>query len=71
MFYTVVTKKNKEEFPMKTAVIYAQSFMNRPYVPLPNAATRRQVMRKFLDGILVGACCVGLAVVLLFLASLA
>lgn len=56
---------------MKAAVIYAHSFMNRPYVPLPNAATRRQVAHKFLDGLLVGICCVGLAVALLFLASLA
>ena len=56
---------------MKTAAIYAQNFMNRPFIPLPNAATRRQVARKFLDGLLVGVCCVGLAVTLLFFASLA
>ena len=37
---------------MKTAVIYAQRFMNRPYIPLPNAATRRQVLKKALDGLL-------------------
>ena len=56
---------------MKTAVIYAQRFMNRPYISLPNAATRRQVLKKALDGILVCVSCVGLVVALLFLASLA
>lgn len=56
---------------MKTATVYAQRFMNRPYIPLPNAATRRQVLKKALDGILVGVCCVGIVVAILFLASLA
>lgn len=56
---------------MKTAVIYANRFMNRPYISLPNAATRRQVLQKLLDRLLIGACCVGLATVLLFLFVLA
>ena len=56
---------------MKTAVIYAQRFMNRPYIPLPNAATRRQILKKALDGILVGACCLGIVVAVLFLTTLA
>lgn len=56
---------------MKTAVIYANRFMNQPYIPLPNAATRRQVLHKLLDGLLVGACCVGLVTALLFLFVLA
>lgn len=56
---------------MKTAVVYAQRFMNRPYVPLPNAATRRQVLKRYIDGLLVGVCCIGIVVAVLFLMSLA
>ena len=56
---------------MKTATIYISNFMNRPHICLPNAATRRQLMQKFLDRLLLGVCCVGLVVALLFLATLA
>lgn len=56
---------------MKTAIVYTQRFMNRPYVPLPNAATRRQVLHKLLDKILIGACCVGVTIGVMFLISLA
>lgn len=56
---------------MKAAVVYAQRFMNRPHVPLPNAATRRQLLKRFLDRFLVGVCCIGIVVAVLFLMSLA
>ena len=56
---------------MKTAMLYANNFLNKPHVDLPNADTRRQVLRKYLDGILLCACGVGIAVAVLFLASLA
>ena len=56
---------------MKAAVVYAQRFMNRPHIALPNAATHRQVLNRFLDKFLVGVCCVGLVVAVLFLMSLA
>ena len=56
---------------MKAAVIYAQRFMNRPHIALPNAATRRQLLNKYLNSMLVGVCCVGIVVAVLFLMSLA
>lgn len=56
---------------MKAAILYAHRFMNRPYVDLPNAATRRQLLHKYVDQLLVCACGVGLTVAVLFLASLA
>lgn len=56
---------------MKTAILCANRFMNRPHVDLPNAATRRQVLHKYIDHILLCACGVGIAVTILFLASLA
>lgn len=56
---------------MKTAVVYAQRFLNRPHIALPNAATRRQIFHKHLNNMLVAACCVGIVVAILFLLSLA
>lgn len=56
---------------MKTAVMNAQRFLNRPYVSLPNAATRRQVLKRLLDTLLVGVSCVGIVVAILFLIILA
>ena len=56
---------------MKTAIAYANNFLNKPHIDLPNAATRRQVLHKYLDGILLCACGVGIAVAVLFLAAFA
>lgn len=56
---------------MKAAVVYAQRFMNRPYISLPNAATRRQLLRKYINSMLVGVCCAGIVVTILFLMTLA
>lgn len=47
------------------------SWQNRGIVPYPNAATRRQVLEKMLDRLLLIASCIGLATMLLFLLSLA
>lgn len=51
---------------MKTATAY------RPIevVPYPNALTRRQFFNKILDGILIGACGMGIAAILLFLLAI-
>ena len=56
---------------MRAAIVYANHYMNRRHVDLPNAATRRQLLHKYLDHMLVCACGVGLTVAVLFLASLA
>jgi hypothetical protein len=55
---------------MKSATMHthAPSHTNIPY---PNAATRRQVLEKMLDRLLLIASCIGLATMLLFLLSLA
>ncbi len=54
---------------MKTA--HAVSFMNRPYLNVPNAATRREMLHLMVDRILIGACCLGLTTAILFLLTLA
>ena len=54
---------------MKTA--HAVPFMNRPYLNVPNAATRRQMLHLMVDRLLVGACCLGLTTAILFLLTLA
>ena len=47
------------------------SFMNRPYVNVPNAATRREVLQQLVDRAMVVVCCVGLITAIVFLLSLA
>ena len=54
---------------MKTAA--QLSWQNRGIAPYPNAATRRQVLEKMLDRLLLVVSCIGLATMLLFLLSLA
>lgn len=53
---------------MKTA--HAVRFMDRPYLNLPNAATRKEVLHLLIDRLLVGACCLGLTTAILFLLTL-
>lgn len=55
---------------MKTTAAYQENFWNRPFVPLPNAATRRQVVDKLLDIALVAAIGAGIAASVLFLLAL-
>jgi hypothetical protein len=43
----------------------------RPSLPYPNAATRREVMNKFLDNLLIAAMVVAAVTVFLFLVTLA
>ena len=45
-------------------------FWSEPHIPLPNAATRRQVLHKILDTALIAASCVGLVAITLFLTVL-
>lgn len=52
---------------MKTAVYRS----TRPNLPYPNAATRREIMNKFLDNLLIAAMVVAAVTLFLFLATLA
>lgn len=45
----------------------AVPFMSRPYMNVPNAATRREMLHLMVDRIMVGACCIGLTTALFFL----
>lgn len=55
---------------MKTNVIYRTDYANRPNLPYPNAATRQELLHKFLDLLLMGALGVGAAAILLFVLAL-
>ena len=47
------------------------SFMNRPYVNVPNAATRREVLHRFIDRAMILVSTLGLITAIVFLLSLA
>ena len=53
---------------MKTAAI---NKLDYPFVPYPNAATRREVIHKILDHLLIIASCAGVSAVILLLVTLA
>ena len=53
---------------MKTAAI---NKMDYPFAPYPNAATRRELIHKILDHLLIVASCAGVAAVLLLFFSMA
>ncbi len=48
---------------MKTATVYR----NQSTLPYPNAASRREILHKYLDTVLTIACCGGILAMLLFL----
>ncbi len=50
---------------MKTATMTKSA--NRPVLPYPNAATRRQILNRVLDLLLTGAIGAAIAAMLLFL----
>lgn len=52
---------------MKTTVIYRNEVRSMPQLPYPNAATRRELIRKALDILTMAAIGVGAAAILLFL----
>lgn len=56
---------------MKTAVTYRTDYAPQPNLPYPNAATRRELINKAVDLLLVAAIGVGAAAILLFLLALA
>lgn len=53
---------------MKTIAVQRKNY---PAVPYPNAATRRQILHKVLDFLLVVVSCAGIAAMLLLLPVLA
>ena len=52
---------------MKTTTLSRNDLRTRPELPYPNAATRREVLHKFVDLLLVAAIGGGAAAILLFL----
>ncbi len=52
------------------AATYRNNFWNQPYVPYPNAATRRQVLDKMIDRLLIAASCIGIVAVVMFLLTM-
>jgi len=52
---------------MRTATVYYHRFMNQAAVPVPNAASRRQVAHKVLDTVLTVVSCIGIIAIILFL----
>lgn len=56
---------------MKTAAVYRQMPAMPQALPYPNAATRKQILRRFVDLLLVGAIGVAFAAIILFLPVLA
>ena len=53
---------------MKTAVM---NKLDYPFAPYPNAATRRELLHKVLDHLLIVASCAGVSAVILLLVTLA
>lgn len=61
-------RKEKEDNKMKTAVM---NKMELPFAPYPNAATRREILHKIVDHLLIVASCAGVAAALLLLFAMA
>lgn len=55
---------------MKTVSAYRSDYAQRPHLPYPNAATRREILNKVLDLLLMAALGAGGAAILLFLLAL-
>ena len=56
---------------MKTNNVCRQNYQACAPIPFPNAATRRQILNKVLDYLLMGAIGSGLGAMLLFILALA
>lgn len=56
---------------MKTAVAHRADFAKKPNLPYPNAATRRQIINRFVDLLLTAALGIGAAAIFLFILALA
>ena len=56
---------------MKAATVYRRMPAQARPLPYPNAATRKQILQKFVDLLLVGAIGMAFAAIVLFLPVLA
>lgn len=56
---------------MKTITYRSTDFANRPNIPYPNAATRRQILDRIVDLLMMAGLGIGAAAILLFLFALA
>lgn len=56
---------------MKSITAYRTDLANRPNLPYPNAATKRQILDRFVELLLMGALGVGFAAIVLFILALA
>lgn len=52
---------------MKTAIMHLNRYLAGPVVPLPNAATRRDILQKVIDRMLIAASSVGIVAIFLFI----
>lgn len=57
----------KEELSMKTAAFRRRLIRFNTYSPYPNAATGRQMLDRLLNLLLVAACGMGIAAMILFM----
>lgn len=56
---------------MKTITYHTADFAKRPNVPYPNAATRRQILDRIVELLLMAGMGMGAAAMLLFIFALA
>lgn len=67
--YPKSTKQTEEAFSMKTAICKS-TYRPMAKIPYPNAATRREVLHKLLDTVLVAASGMGIAAMFLLYMTL-
>lgn len=56
---------------MKTITYRTTDFAKRPHIPYPNAATRQQILDRFVELLLMAGLGIGAAAIVLFLFALA
>ena len=56
---------------MKTATIKRNLQTTTPFLPYPNAATRQELLNKYIDKMLIAASCLGVTAMITFFISLA
>lgn len=56
---------------MKSAELYYSARAIRPALPFPNAATRREILRKIVDFLLIVASSAGIVAIMVFLTAFA
>ncbi len=56
---------------MKTVTARSTTISNRPHIPYPNAATRREILDRFVELLLMAGLGIGAAAIVLFIFALA